>query len=268
MLHVLRTAGAGGSLLDRGRHAGAVLRSGRAGARSLIELRCERGAGVVRAIGLGEIAARAIMDLDEHWDGGGYPAGISGDEISLAGRVLCLAQTAEVFWQRGGPRRRVRDRPPSGVELGSIHLVDASSGWNMMPSSGGRYGAAAVDGGRAARARTRADEARLDLVAHAFASIVDANRPTPRPLRRGSRDRGSLAALLDCRHRERVDPASRGAPARHRKARAYRTGYWISRGRWARKSGRRSGAIPDGRWRYSRGSECVRRRSSDRRRAP
>ena len=34
---------------------------------------------------------------------GGYPAGIAGDEISLAGRVLCVAQTTEVFWRLGGP---------------------------------------------------------------------------------------------------------------------------------------------------------------------
>ena len=52
LLHVLRTAGAGGSVLARGKHTAAVLRSGRAGARSLIELRCERGAAVARAIGL------------------------------------------------------------------------------------------------------------------------------------------------------------------------------------------------------------------------
>ncbi|MBV9684728.1 MAG: hypothetical protein JO046_23245, partial [Solirubrobacterales bacterium] len=103
LLHVLRTAGTGGSLLARGHHVGAVLRSGRSGARSLIELRCERGAAVARAIGLDEVTARAILDVDEHWDGGGYPTGISGDEISLEGRVLCLAQTAEVFWQQGGP---------------------------------------------------------------------------------------------------------------------------------------------------------------------
>jgi hypothetical protein len=102
IMHILRTAGAGGSLRDRGRHAAVVIRSGRSVARSLVELRCQRGAQVARAIGLGEVAARAIIDLDEHWDGSGYPAGISGEQISLAGRVLCLAQTAAVYWHHGG----------------------------------------------------------------------------------------------------------------------------------------------------------------------
>jgi hypothetical protein len=103
LVHLMRSAAPGESPLTKARHIGVLLRSGREGTRSLVELRCERGAAVVRAIGLGEVAAQAILDLDEHWDGGGYPAGIARDEISLAGRVLCLSQTAEVFWRRGGP---------------------------------------------------------------------------------------------------------------------------------------------------------------------
>jgi len=103
LLHVARTAGSGSSLIGRSRRVAAVLRSGRSGARALVALRCERGAEIARALGLGEVAAQAILDVDEHWDGDGYPAGISGDGISLAGRILSLAQTAEVFWQHGGP---------------------------------------------------------------------------------------------------------------------------------------------------------------------
>jgi HD-GYP domain-containing protein (c-di-GMP phosphodiesterase class II) len=42
-------------------------------------------------MGFGEVAAHAILDADEHWDGGGYPAGLAGEQISLPGRLLCLA---------------------------------------------------------------------------------------------------------------------------------------------------------------------------------
>jgi putative nucleotidyltransferase with HDIG domain len=177
ILHVLRTAGAGRSLLARGRHVAGVLRSGRAGARSLVELRCERGAAVVRAIGLGEIAARAIMDADELWDGGGYPAGITGEEISLAGRVLCLAQTAEVFWQHGGPdaacgiarRRRGTWFDPCLVDAfvaleGDVHF------WRSLETPS----VAALEPPDRVLV---ADDARLDRVVHAFASIVDAKSP-------------------------------------------------------------------------------------------
>jgi putative nucleotidyltransferase with HDIG domain len=177
LVHLLRTAGADQPLLGRARRVAAVLRSGRAGARSLIELRCERGAAVVRAIGLGEMAARAIMDVDEHWDGGGYPAGISGEEISLGGRVLCLAQTAEVFWQHGGPsaaceiarQRRQTWFDPTLVDA-LVALEHDAAFWRSLETP---------------RVTTLeppdrvliADDARLDLVAHAFASIVDAKSP-------------------------------------------------------------------------------------------
>jgi HD-GYP domain-containing protein (c-di-GMP phosphodiesterase class II) len=177
VLHVLRTAGADGSVLARARHIAGVLRSGRAGARSLIELRCERGAAVVRAVGLGEIAARAILDVDEHWDGGGYPAGIAGDQISLAGRVLCLAQTAEVFWQHGGPdaaceiarRRRRTWFDPTLVDA-LVALEHDAGFWRSLETP-------MVTALEPPDHVLIADDARLDRVAHAFASIVDAKSP-------------------------------------------------------------------------------------------
>jgi putative nucleotidyltransferase with HDIG domain len=177
VLHVLRTAGVGESLPARGRHIASVLRSGRAGARSLVELRCERGAAVVRSIGLGEVAARAIMDLDEHWDGAGYPAGLRGADISLAGRVLCLAQTAEVYWRRGGPHAAceiARERRGTWFDP---TLVDALIGterdvefWRSLENPD-------VTPLEPPDHALIADDARLDRVAHAFASIVDAKSP-------------------------------------------------------------------------------------------
>jgi putative nucleotidyltransferase with HDIG domain len=196
--HVLRTAGGGGSVLDRGRHVAAVLRSGRAGARSLIELRCERGAAVVRAIGLGEVAARAIMDVDEHWDGGGYPAGISGEEISLAGRVLCLAQTAAVFWQNGGPdaaceiarRRRQTWFDPALVDA-FVALEHDAPFWHSLDTP-------TVTVLEPPDRVLVADEARLDQVAHAFASIVDAKSTYTAHHSEGvAAIAAALAALLD-----------------------------------------------------------------------
>ncbi len=177
LLHVLRTAGAGGSLADRVRHVGAVLGAGREGARALIELRCERGAAVARAIGLDEVVARAIMDVDEHWDGGGYPAGISGEEISFAGRVLCLAQSAEVFWRVGGRaaacdiarRRRGAWFDPALVDA-LLALADDAAFWRSLESP-------ALEPLEPADRMLVADDATLDRVARAFASVVDAKSP-------------------------------------------------------------------------------------------
>jgi HD-GYP domain-containing protein (c-di-GMP phosphodiesterase class II) len=70
--------------------------------RSLMEARCERGAEIARMVGLSDRTADAIRTLDEHWDGRGQPRGLTREEIPLLGRILCLAQTVEIFHAAGG----------------------------------------------------------------------------------------------------------------------------------------------------------------------
>jgi putative nucleotidyltransferase with HDIG domain len=177
VLHVLRTAGAGGSVMTRARHVGAVLGAGREAARALVELRCERGGAVARSIGLDEVSVRAIMEADEHWDGDGYPAGLCGEAISLAARVVCLAQTVEVFWRIGGPpaacdiarRRRGTWFDPALVDA-LVGLEDDAAFWVSVDSP-------VVEPLEPLDRVIVADDARLDRVAHAFASVVDAKSP-------------------------------------------------------------------------------------------
>src|SRR3712207_6946334 len=45
---------------------------------------------------------RSIRGLDEHWDGGGQPRDLRGSQIPLLARILCLAQTVEIFHSAGG----------------------------------------------------------------------------------------------------------------------------------------------------------------------
>lgn len=40
---------------------------------------------------------RAIEEHHEHWDGSGYPKGLAGKDISLAARIVTLADTFEVI---------------------------------------------------------------------------------------------------------------------------------------------------------------------------
>src|SRR4029077_5117551 len=70
--------------------------------RSLMEARCERGAEIAKLVGLSHRPADAIRALDEHWDGRGQPRGLAGTEIPLEGRILCLAQTVEIFHATAG----------------------------------------------------------------------------------------------------------------------------------------------------------------------
>jgi putative nucleotidyltransferase with HDIG domain len=175
--HMLRTVAPGRSPWAKTQHVGALLSFGSAGARSLVAMRCERGAAVVRAIELGDAAARAILDVDEHWDGKGYPAGIAGDEISLIGRVLCLAQTAEVFWRSGGAsaacaiarKRRGTWFDPELVDI-LVRLEHDEEFWRslVMPAVADLEPPDRV---------VVADDERLDRVAEAFASVVDAKSP-------------------------------------------------------------------------------------------
>lgn len=175
--HAVRNAGAGGGALARVRQLRKIVADGPRGSQAMYELRCERGADIARMIGLDETAALAIRHLDEHWDGGGRPAGLSGEDISLPGRILCLAQTMEVFWQDGGRagalaiarRRRGTWFDPALVDaLGPIEHDTAF--WASLD-------AAAVTAVEPADRVLVADDDGLDRIAEAFARVVDAKSP-------------------------------------------------------------------------------------------
>jgi putative nucleotidyltransferase with HDIG domain len=69
----------------------------------MIQMRCDRGASIVRKIGLSEETALAVRALDEHWDGSGYPERSTGTAISPLARVMAVAQHLDVFALERGP---------------------------------------------------------------------------------------------------------------------------------------------------------------------
>jgi len=71
--------------------------------REMIQMRCDRGASIVRKIGLSEQTALAVRALDEHWDGSGYPERSTGTAISPLARVMAVAQHLDVFALERGP---------------------------------------------------------------------------------------------------------------------------------------------------------------------
>jgi HD-GYP domain-containing protein (c-di-GMP phosphodiesterase class II) len=145
--------------------------------RALMRARCDRGAEIALMLGFEPETAEAIRALDEHWDGGGQPRGLLREEIPLLGRILCLAQTVEIFHAAGGTRaawavaRRRRGRwfDPALVDVLGTVCGDAAF-W------------ASLSNGDAACWEPEdrvlvADDARLDRIADAFAGIVDAKSP-------------------------------------------------------------------------------------------
>ena len=102
-LYTWRSIEPGGSPLAKARRMRAITQEDEV-TREVIGTRCERGAEIARMLELPEPTAEAIRALDEHWDGSGHPLGLRGEEIPLLGRILCLAQSVEVFTRTMGAR--------------------------------------------------------------------------------------------------------------------------------------------------------------------
>jgi HD-GYP domain-containing protein (c-di-GMP phosphodiesterase class II) len=149
--------------------------------REVIGTRCERGAEIARMLELPEATQGAIRALDEHWDGAGQPLGLRGEEIPLLGRILCLAQTLEVFVRTVGLpgalamalKRRGRWFDPAVVDA-LLSIRDDRRFWG--PFEDPRMVPAVAAWEPADRVRTAGDE-ELDRVADAFARVIDAKSP-------------------------------------------------------------------------------------------
>ena len=165
----------------RARRLAAIARSGSEGAREMTELRCERGAEIARMIELTEATAEAIKTLDEHWDGAGYPYGLAGADIPLLGRIVCLAQTTEVFFAAAGPRAVFDVAEERRGTWFDPALVDALRATRrdraFWDSLGGREPHRVIGAFEPDDRVQTADSERLDRVAEAFALIIDAKSP-------------------------------------------------------------------------------------------
>jgi putative nucleotidyltransferase with HDIG domain len=175
--YLRRNVAPGAPLRQRARHLRAVVAMSHGGVDELERMRCERGADIARAIGLDEDAATAIAQLFEHWDGHGHPGDRKGEEIAPLARIACLSQTMEFFWQQGGAPAAcdvARSRRGTWFDPALVDAVDALEHdvafWASLETPD-------VQAVEPADRVARADDARLDRVAEAFAGIVDAKSP-------------------------------------------------------------------------------------------
>jgi HD-GYP domain-containing protein (c-di-GMP phosphodiesterase class II) len=179
--YIRRHAGEGQSPLRRIAAAGSVAKNLKREGQAIVETRCERGAEIARQLELPEASAVAIRELDEHWDGSGQPYGIAGDAISIVGRIGCVAQNAEVFLAAGGQaamRSMLADRRGRWFQP---ELADALLAVDANDPIWASLGNGSAERTLAKLAPTDIaldpDDARLDSIAEAFASIVDAKSP-------------------------------------------------------------------------------------------
>jgi HD-GYP domain-containing protein (c-di-GMP phosphodiesterase class II) len=181
MRYVARNVAQDGSILQKASRFVAVAARGQKAAQQLVQIRCDRGASIARSLQLPESTAQAIHSLDEHWDGSGYPDGLRGEAIPLFGRILNLAQTAEVFWHKGGVESacevaRTRSGTWFDPQLVAVLLSlesDAALASDMGHDDPASLAAALEPADRV----LVADEDSLDRIAEGFSQVIDAKSP-------------------------------------------------------------------------------------------
>lgn len=86
---------------------------------------CEVAARLAGRLGIGEPVCDALAHAYERWDGKGHPAGLAGEEVPAAIRVVAPARDAELWARRAGwpmaaevlGRRRDRTYDPAVVDV-------------------------------------------------------------------------------------------------------------------------------------------------------
>ena len=172
----VRTVAPDGSLMDRVDRLRAIRDEGQV-TKSLMLARCHRGAEIAVKLGFSEATAGAIRGLDEHWDGHGQPYGLSGTEIPLEARILCLSQTVEVFQSSRGASAACRVAAKRRGQWFDPGLVDALAAFRHDHDFWDSLTEPDVSAVEPPDRVMTADENRLDLVADGFAAVIDAKSP-------------------------------------------------------------------------------------------
>jgi HD-GYP domain-containing protein (c-di-GMP phosphodiesterase class II) len=178
---VLSHTGLKAGLAERFRAIVNIFQNGGEIARELIETRCHRGADIARKMRFSEPVAEGIKNLDEHWDGGGKPLGLSGTAIPIYSRIALLAQVIDVFHVANGPAAALREAKNRSGTWFDPDLVAAFARiaarpafWDTLRDDDGRVSAVHQ---APAQASLPIDEDYLDDIAAAFAQVVDSKSP-------------------------------------------------------------------------------------------
>ncbi|PTM42024.1 HD domain-containing protein [Bosea sp. 124] len=178
---VLSHTGAHAGLAERFRSVINILRNGGEIARELIETRCQRGADIARQMRFSDGVASGILDLDEHWDGGGKPLGRAGESISLSARIALLAQVVDVFHSASGPDAALAEASnrsgqwfDPAVVAAFVTVAQSKRFWTMLGRDDLEAHVLAMEPGQE---KALADEDYLDDIAQAFARVIDAKSP-------------------------------------------------------------------------------------------
>jgi HD-GYP domain-containing protein (c-di-GMP phosphodiesterase class II) len=150
----------------------------------MIGLRCDRGASIIRKIGLSEATARAVYSLDEHWNGSGYPERLRGENIPLLARICAVAQHLDVFASETSVENAIAVLIERGGKWFDPELVSIAVSlhrsrtlWDFclasVPEAQVRGAVLALEPGES----VQLGAGEIDLVCEAFSDVVDAKSP-------------------------------------------------------------------------------------------
>ena len=178
---IVSHAGADASTITRFRTVADLLRNGKGYVREFIDTRCHRGADIARQMHFSEGVADGILNLDEHWDGGGLPLGLKGKAIPRNAGIALLAQVVDVFQTTGGAeaaRNEIRRRSGTWfdpeVAAAFDRVAQSPDFWRGLARDD--LDTVILDLEPAHEARP-VDDDLLDDIAKAFAQVVDAKSP-------------------------------------------------------------------------------------------
>ena len=174
----------GAPLSQRLKRLTAIARTQHTNNRTMIELRCDRGADIVRHLDMGAAVAEGVRHLDEHWNGSGYPDGLRREQIPLISRICSVAQSLDAFAAAYGPDRAlriVRSRSKTWFDPELVWAANSLASerllWkNCLPTDDVEDTRSAVldlDPGL----RSDLSTERLDRICETFADVIDTKSP-------------------------------------------------------------------------------------------
>lgn len=179
---VFTKTGLGAGLSERLRATVNTLQNGGKINRELIETRCHRGADIAATMRFSEAVQQGIRSLDEHWDGGGKPEGLAGNDVSRLASIALPSQVTEIFHATDGP-----DAALSEVVRRSGHwfdpkiiraLVEASKApgfWERLDDPDLEDHVFSLD---PCKIEQSVDDDYMDETASTFSDVVDAKSPS------------------------------------------------------------------------------------------
>jgi len=177
---VLQHTGVQTGLAERFRQILSVVRHGETWAQELMQTRCERGADIARQLRFSEPVAEGIRALDEHWNGGGKPYGLTADSIPLYARIALISQVVDVFFTGTGREACLAELEKRKGSWFQPELVDAllnianESFWKTLSSPTLPQQVIDLE---PAHQSIELDEDYIDEIAAAFGQVVDSKSP-------------------------------------------------------------------------------------------